>query len=261
MRFLLNGLSLLALAALTVAIPVPHPTNSSLNPNGWVGVPCNPSGSCPFSSCTICGNYCGPGWCESTCESEDVCQFSVPPQANSCTDACCMNHDNCCGYNLSPDCNKNLISCLNACPWAADCSGPDGWWHSATIEAAFVPLCASPLARCSPPLVSIDPHAAATPWATVVERRAKGFNCMCRNATAPCPHRHFTATSSTTTARLPLRCAVLWAPAAFAARCSCPSTQAIQDEMRARLIGHERAAQREVPPPPGRVNRPNSLNT
>ena len=77
----------------------------------------------------VCGNYCGPGWCEATCESEDVCQFSVPPQANSCTDACCMVHDNCCGYNLSRECNKNLITCLNACPWAADCSGPDGWWH------------------------------------------------------------------------------------------------------------------------------------
>jgi hypothetical protein len=115
-----------------------------LNPNGWVGSPCSASGSCPFSSCTICGSYCGPGWCEKTCESESVCQFSVPPQANSCTDACCMKHDMCCGYNDSRDCNKNLVTCLNACPWAADCLGPDGWWHSATIELTFASLCVPP---------------------------------------------------------------------------------------------------------------------
>jgi hypothetical protein len=134
-------LSIFALASLAVAIPVPSILNSSANPNGWVGSPCSSSGSCPFSSCTICGNYCGPGWCEQTCESESVCQFSVAPQENSCTDTCCMKHDNCCGYNDSRDCNKNLVTCLDDCPWAADCKGPDGWWHSATIQLTFASLC------------------------------------------------------------------------------------------------------------------------
>ena len=153
MRLLLNSVFVFALATLVVAIPVSQPTNSTLNPNGWVGSPCSSSGSCPFSSCTICGNYCGPGWCEATCESEDVCQFSVPPQANSCTDACCMVQDYCCGNELSPQCNSDLLTCLHGCPWASDCLGPDGWWHSATIEAVFVPLCERP----SPPAIRPPP--------------------------------------------------------------------------------------------------------
>jgi hypothetical protein len=147
MQFPLKIICFLATASVAAAIPLPPLANSSLNPNGWVGSPCSKSGSCPFSSCTICGSYCGPGWCEKTCESESVCQFSVPPQANSCTDACCMKHDMCCGYNDSRNCNKNLVTCLNNCPWAADCLGPDGWWHSATIELTFASLCVPPPPR------------------------------------------------------------------------------------------------------------------
>ena len=30
---------------------------------GFLGVTCNRSGTCPVSSCTTCGRYCGPGWC------------------------------------------------------------------------------------------------------------------------------------------------------------------------------------------------------
>ena len=134
--------SLISIFAIPLeALPVSQPSKSTFNPNGWVGSPCSSSGSCPYSSCTICGNYCGPGWCEKNCESESVCQFSVAPQENSCTDTCCMKHDNCCGYDDSRDCNKNLVTCLNDCPWVADCKGPDGWWHSATIELTFASLC------------------------------------------------------------------------------------------------------------------------
>ncbi len=78
----------------------------------FAGKPCTQDGTCPFSNCTICGNYCGPGalaaqrgvmvvtvcgvltlfrlasgWCGGSCVPEGRhCDFSVQPQAGSCTD-------------------------------------------------------------------------------------------------------------------------------------------------------------------------------
>ena len=52
----------------------------------------------------------------------------------------CPRADYCCGNELSPQCNSDLLSCLHGCPWASDCLGPDGWWHSTTLVAVFEPL-------------------------------------------------------------------------------------------------------------------------
>lgn len=60
----------------------------------------------------ICGNYCGPGWCNGKALRERNCDDSAEP--TSPADACCMMHDDCCGHAKdTSSCNKMLVQCLS----------------------------------------------------------------------------------------------------------------------------------------------------
>jgi hypothetical protein len=84
----------------------------------------------------VCGNFCGPGWCNGGWHSEwDIdpthcgphygdAQMSLHTGEPSCADACCRAHDICCapGGDLPPEsvnrtrpCNRQIVECLNAC--------------------------------------------------------------------------------------------------------------------------------------------------
>eukprot|EP00446_Apocalathium_sp_SHHI-4_P020295 CAMPEP_0177251010 /NCGR_PEP_ID=MMETSP0367-20130122/53714_1 /TAXON_ID=447022 ORGANISM="Scrippsiella hangoei-like, Strain SHHI-4" /NCGR_SAMPLE_ID=MMETSP0367 /ASSEMBLY_ACC=CAM_ASM_000362 /LENGTH=168 /DNA_ID=CAMNT_0018703867 /DNA_START=51 /DNA_END=557 /DNA_ORIENTATION=- len=63
----------------------------------------------------VCGNYCGPGWCAGQFQSENVCDASVPPEEFSCPDACCREHDICCGTTHLSPCNRAIVDCLKKC--------------------------------------------------------------------------------------------------------------------------------------------------
>ena len=67
----------------------------------------------------VCGNYCGPGWCNGEWLDEGLCDESVSPEVNnlSCADSCCRSHDSCCGKNksLQKDCNVQIVNCLSNC--------------------------------------------------------------------------------------------------------------------------------------------------
>lgn len=143
----------------------------------FAGIPCDDGGRCPWGpSCTVCGQYCGPGWCGGACVNEgSSCDFSVEPQEGSCTDACCQLHDRCCGCMVGANatvaqgdddscdksaCNAALAQCLSGCPWNDHCdgacpamdvvaplrvadllvlpsAGPDGRWGPKLIELVF----------------------------------------------------------------------------------------------------------------------------
>ena len=70
----------------------------------------------------VCGNYCGPRWCNGEWLDEKYCNESIKPEYNkktgySCADSCCMIHDNCCGQEKlnQINCNKDIVNCLNRC--------------------------------------------------------------------------------------------------------------------------------------------------
>lgn len=67
----------------------------------------------------VCGNYCGPGWCNGGWIDESDCSESVAPQTFlgqvSCADKCCQAHDRCCGSSNREPCNRRIIDCLNNC--------------------------------------------------------------------------------------------------------------------------------------------------
>jgi len=59
----------------------------------------------------VCGNYCGPAWCDGKHLKEDYCDDSVKPTGPA--DACCRLHDFCCGHqNDTSSCNRMIIACL-----------------------------------------------------------------------------------------------------------------------------------------------------
>eukprot|EP00041_Stephanoeca_diplocostata_P003685 m.36843 g.36843 ORF g.36843 m.36843 type:complete len:148 (+) comp14535_c0_seq1:57-500(+) len=75
----------------------------------------------------ICGNFCGPTWCNKSVTPECAvvsgggCQRS-PADCNergetdgSCADACCKAHDQCCGSTDRRPCNNAIIACLQRC--------------------------------------------------------------------------------------------------------------------------------------------------
>ena len=180
------------LAVLLVALAVPSRSvaagTSPLPLRGphvphFAGIPCDEGGKCPWGpSCTVCGNYCGPGWCGSACVAEgSACDFSVDPQEGSCTDACCQLHDRCCGCVVGTGanatvaqggdscdksaCNAALAACLGGCPWNDHCDGPDGRWGPKLIELVFQldkrRCCGSKCDDAPPPTASIAPGNAA----------------------------------------------------------------------------------------------------
>ena len=149
----------------------------------FAGIPCDDGGKCPWGpSCTVCGNYCGPGWCGSACVAEgSSCDFTVDPQEGSCTDACCQLHDRCCGCVVGTGanatvaqggdncdksaCNAALAACLAGCPWNDHCDGPDGRWGPKLIELVFQldkrRCCGSKCDDAPPPTASMAPGDAA----------------------------------------------------------------------------------------------------
>jgi len=74
-------------------------------------------------SFNLCGNYCGPGYCNRGMMDEKKCPISANPDGNphyyytepSCSDTCCMKHDLCCGHKDRHACNKVLEACLTKC--------------------------------------------------------------------------------------------------------------------------------------------------
>ena len=75
----------------------------------------------------ICGNFCGPNWCDgiNTPECAEVkgaacvswlgnCHETGSTD-QSCADACCKKHDSCCGSSDRRPCNKDIVSCLGQC--------------------------------------------------------------------------------------------------------------------------------------------------
>ena len=68
----------------------------------------------------VCGNYCGPGYCNGKYLDETKCDGSVKPEVShgntSCADACCHMHDHCCGHEPPfKTCNKRIVDCLAKC--------------------------------------------------------------------------------------------------------------------------------------------------
>jgi hypothetical protein len=61
----------------------------------------------------ICGNYCGPNWCNGADMPENICNTTVPPDpAVLHADTCCRQHDACCGHGDRRTCNDALIACI-----------------------------------------------------------------------------------------------------------------------------------------------------
>lgn len=84
----------------------------------------------------VCGNFCGPGWCNGGWHSEwDADSTHCGPQYGppetspstgepSCADACCRSHDMCCAsggddlprsLNETRGCNRAIVDCLDKC--------------------------------------------------------------------------------------------------------------------------------------------------
>jgi len=61
----------------------------------------------------VCGNYCGPHWCNGQDIGEGACDETSEP--TSPADACCLHHDKCCGQESNQSsCNRLLVKCLSA---------------------------------------------------------------------------------------------------------------------------------------------------
>jgi hypothetical protein len=79
----------------------------------------------------VCGNYCGPGWCNGEWLAEQDCDDSVEPETwsatgPSCADSCCRQHDRCCGHEDRHSCNTDIVNCLAACDAASVTCTDDG---------------------------------------------------------------------------------------------------------------------------------------
>ena len=80
----------------------------------------------------ICGNYCGPGWCNGDWIDEADCDTSEPTDG-SCVDECCRQHDQCCGSSDSSWCNQQLTSCAHECNSGPACRGGTHFFNDAMI--------------------------------------------------------------------------------------------------------------------------------
>ena len=76
----------------------------------------------------ICGNYCGPNWCNAQVLDERNCDDSAPVETHSltgasCADSCCKMHDRCCGHGVRSTCNTEIVNCLSRCdPLSVTCT-------------------------------------------------------------------------------------------------------------------------------------------
>ena len=77
------------------------------------------------SSYKVCGNYCGPNYCNGQFIPESECDESVKPEnwkwfGMSCADKCCQRHDRCCrGDHDTTPCNTEIVHCLSNCNHAS----------------------------------------------------------------------------------------------------------------------------------------------
>lgn len=111
------------------------------------------------SEFSLCGNYCGPGWCNGALTSESVCEFANSVTPTGSVDTCCQAHDSCCAADPKASCNTVFIDCLNAIPSSdsTQCLSPI---FSTNIPASAVAsgmalvasdCCGSPCPSPSPP--------------------------------------------------------------------------------------------------------------
>jgi hypothetical protein len=93
----------------------------------------------------ICGNYCGPDWCngrvlaEQDCDVDDGSSVADPLYV---ADLCCREHDRCCGHGNRSTCNGALIQCIQGHRGLQE--NQDHWflcgndkWASGTIAEFF----------------------------------------------------------------------------------------------------------------------------
>ena len=106
----------------------------------WICPPNATSLAKPDMNFRVCGNFCGPGWCNDGWYSEwdsdanhcgpnyGEAEISSITGEPSCADLCCRAHDECCapgGTDLpaTSGCNTDLVNCLGNCnPLSATCT-------------------------------------------------------------------------------------------------------------------------------------------
>eukprot|EP00928_Gymnodinium_smaydae_P048176 TRINITY_DN3219_c2_g2_i1.p1 TRINITY_DN3219_c2_g2~~TRINITY_DN3219_c2_g2_i1.p1 ORF type:complete len:206 (+),score=31.04 TRINITY_DN3219_c2_g2_i1:72-689(+) len=82
--------------------------------------------ACGVHAIEVCGNYCGPEWCNGKEIRERDCDESVAPTGQA--DSCCKEHDRCCGQADKSSCNRDLVTCLHQVnPADMDCTRPGGF--------------------------------------------------------------------------------------------------------------------------------------
>jgi hypothetical protein len=97
----------------------------------------------PSACVHICGNYCGPDWCNGQVLDEAKCDDSAPVETHSltgpsCGDSCCKMHDTCCGHGERSTCNKAIVDCLAQCDkLSATCTLDGVPVPAGAIEAAM----------------------------------------------------------------------------------------------------------------------------
>lgn len=92
----------------------------------------------------VCGNYCGPDYCNGEYISESKCDEHVQPESwkhtgPSCADSCCQIHDRCCrGDTNMTNCNREIVKCLRECnPFSLTCTRDGVPFISGLIEVAM----------------------------------------------------------------------------------------------------------------------------
>jgi len=67
----------------------------------------------PAAGFRVCGNFCGPAWCNARVLDESECDGSVEPDPDyPAVDGCCRQHDLCCGHGNRSRCNGALVACI-----------------------------------------------------------------------------------------------------------------------------------------------------
>jgi len=68
----------------------------------------------PVNSFKLCGNFCGPNYCNGIHFSEQICVKQPLINSTDPIDECCKKHDKCCGNQSTrtSECNKNIEHCL-----------------------------------------------------------------------------------------------------------------------------------------------------
>ena len=68
----------------------------------------------PVHSFKLCGNFCGPSYCNGIHFSEQICVKQPLINSMDPIDECCKRHDECCGNQLTrtSECNKHIEQCL-----------------------------------------------------------------------------------------------------------------------------------------------------